>query len=89
MVKLIGIPMIAAGVFAALGIWLPRLRARWRSTRTVCGPVSCAGFALVFMSMGFAFLCAEAVPQGQRNWFGLPMILGVMLVLVGGARDRR
>ena len=89
MSKLFGVVGIVVGAFAALGIWFPRFRGHWKGTRMACGAVSCAGFALFFLSLGTAFLCAEAVPEKHRIWFVFPVLLAWIATAAGYALDAR
>src|SRR5262245_60651704 len=89
MSKLFGGIGIVVGVFAALGVWFPRFRGHWKGTRMTCGPVTCAGFALFFLGLGIAFLCADAVPEHFRIWFTFPVILAWTLTGAGYALDAR
>src|SRR5262245_16031972 len=89
MSKLFGVVGIIVGVFTALGIWFPRFRGHWKGTLMACGLVSCAGFALFFLSLGMAFLCAEAVPEKHRIWFMFPIISAWILIGAGYALDAR
>jgi hypothetical protein len=85
----IAVLAIVCGVFSALGIWFPRLRAHWKGTSMVCGPVTCAGGAVFFLSLGTVFLCVEAVPERYRTWFALPVIIGWILGSIGRMLDAR
>lgn len=80
MMKMISpILMILCGVLAALGIWFPRLRAHWKGTRIPCGPLSCSGFALLFIGGGVVFLVIDSISEGDRIYFGFPAIVGFIL----------
>ena len=80
---------IGAGIFSAFGIWFPRFRCHWKGTRMACGPLSCAGFALFFISMGVVFLAVDLVPERHRIWFAFPAIIGWILGAVGYSLDVR
>jgi hypothetical protein len=90
MMKMISpILMILCGVLAALGIWFPRLRAHWKGTRIPCGPLSCSGFALLFIGGGVVFLVIDSISEGDRIYFGFPAIVGFILAATGYAIDTR
>ena len=78
--SLIALPL---GIYAGLGIWFPSLRMNWRGTNITAGSVSCAGFALAFISGGLLSPFLESIPI----WATCPMILGLILALVGFVID--
>lgn len=80
---------IGAGIFSAFGIWFPRFRGHWKGSRMACGPLSCAGFALFFITGGVVFLTADLVPERHRIWFAFPGIIGWILCAVGYNLDAR
>ncbi|SRR5260221_8839002 len=84
-------PILAmiGGVYSALGIWFPRLRAHWKGTCMTCGPLSCAGFALFFISLGACFLVVDSVPERHRIWFFFTVMIGWILGAAGYALDAR
>ncbi len=77
------------GVYSALSIWFPRFRAHWKGTRMTCGPVSCASFALFFISLGATFLVVDSVPERHRIWFFFPVMIGWIMGAAGYALDAR
>lgn len=77
---LIAIPI---GIYAGLGIWVPSLRGKWQGTNRVAGPVSCAGFALLFGCGGIIFPILESIPMRNRIWAASPAILGLILAFIG------
>lgn len=89
MQKLLPVCAIAVGIYAALGIWFPRLRGHWKGTRIQSGALSCAGFAIFFLTIGVTFLTAESVPERHRIWFVFPGIIGWILGAAGYTLDVR
>lgn len=81
--------MILGGVFATLGIWMPRFRTRWSCTQITCGPVSCAGFGLSFIGIGILFLIEDAAPEPFVILFGFVFIVGWITGALGYGIDRR
>jgi hypothetical protein len=87
--KIFPIFAIVGGIYAALGIWFPRLRAHWKGSRIPCGPVSCAGFAVFFISLGLCFLVGDAIPERHRIWLFFPVMLSWIVGAIGYALDSR
>ena len=75
-------PVILAGIslFSVVGIFVPRWRMRWKSTPYLLGPISCAGFSLVF---GTGAMLLLSFPRSL--W--LLAVIGFILVVVGYAID--
>jgi hypothetical protein len=95
-----GIGAILAGAYAALGIWLPNLRANWGgpfsgrakadSDRIRAGSVSSAGFGLLFISLGLGSLSGR---EASPKLWGVVLLAGVFagffLIIAGWLIDSR
>lgn len=92
---LFGILAIIGGVYCALGIWFPGRRGRWgggiitgtAKTNIVIGPISCAGFALLFISTGLMLLYGDAIPKSYRIGLSLCLPFSFILAVVGRTLD--
>ena len=81
---ILAIFLIIIGMFSAFGIWFPGLRGIWGRRgepkpyrdRVPLGAVSCVGFALLFNSIGLAFLWGDAIPK--------PFAIGVVVCIFCG-----
>ncbi len=80
---------LLVGIYAALGIWFPRFRGKWKGTQMTCGRLSCASFALFFLSMGVAILVFDSVAERHRIWLFFPVMIGWILGVAGYALDAR
>ncbi|HSY19957.1 MAG TPA: hypothetical protein VK815_16555 [Candidatus Acidoferrales bacterium] len=89
MQKIMPILFIAIGVYVSLGIWFPRMRSKWKGTQATCGALGCAGFALFFISLGATFFAVDSVPERDRIWFAVPIMMGWILGALGYAFDTR
>jgi hypothetical protein len=87
---------IGAGIYIALGIWFTGLRARWgrKGEGTPLGPVSCAGMAMWFISLGLAALSGAvagalsySVPRLYSRLEILCAATGFALVIADDAFD--
>lgn len=76
-------------VYAAVGIWIPRLRPHWKGTQRRAGAISCAGFALAFGGMALLFTVNRTVSHDAAAKV-LPVIVGgFVLVFIGALKDSR
>ncbi len=79
----------AGGTCSALGIWFPRFQAHWKGAHVPCGPISCAGAGLFFVSLAVAFLWPRALADRHAVWLILPIVLSWAVLAVGYAIDVR
>lgn len=89
MQKITPIIAIGIGIYSALGIWFPDLRAHWKGSPIKCGALSCAGFGLFFSTIGLTFLFGDSIPEPHRIWLIFPGIIGWILAAAGHALDAR
>jgi hypothetical protein len=85
---IVGALLVGAGVFAALGIWFPKLRAQWKGTTIRIGRMTSAGFAFAFVSIGLVFLAWDAISEHSRIWFPVAFMVGFIAVIAGAAIER-
>lgn len=79
----------AMGIYYALGIWYPKYRTTWRRSTLLTGPVSCAGLALLFVSIGLLFPALNWTPFYSLFILALPILLGAILIVIGFILDIR
>jgi hypothetical protein len=91
---LIAIPALIVGVYCALGIWFPGIRGRWgggftgtAKVKIVLGAVSCAGIALVAISMGLLSLIGNVVPKPYSAGLAICVPCGFILAIIGRMLD--
>jgi hypothetical protein len=87
--KVYGVIGISVAIYAALGIWFPKLRGCWKGTRIKSGAVTCAGMALGFGSLGLLFLLANTIQEKSRIWYGMTFMVGWLIVAIGYMLDKR
>lgn len=78
---------LVMGGYAAIGVFVPRLRMNWRGTTKPVGPIAGAGFATVFVAFGVAMLSAKV----NEDLFGankIAVVVGFGLCVIGAIVDR-
>lgn len=87
---LFGIGFVCMGLYALAAVFVPRWRTMWRGTHVLAGAITHLGIGLVFTAAGAILMFARdnrdpvVLPIA-----GLPMVVGVPLVLVGFWLDFR
>lgn len=86
MVIVLSIALIAIGLWAFVGIFVPKYRSRWRGTGHPTGPTTHLGFGLGFTACGTMFL---TTPEGQEPpiFLAVCVILGLLFGFVGSFID--
>lgn len=84
-----GLLAVAAGVYCALAAWFPSLRARWKGTQIVVGPLASVGFALASLSMGVVFVGGGVLPGEVRLALLVVLLAGFGSVAIGCFIDHR
>lgn len=84
-----GLLAMGAGVYSALAAWFPSLRARWKGTQVVVGPVASVGFGLAFVSMGVILAGGGALPEEVRLALLVVFLAGFGSVTIGWFVDQR
>jgi hypothetical protein len=87
--KVYGAIGVGIAIYAALGIWFPKLRSYWKGTRIKCGAVTCAGTTLGFGSLGLLFLLGNTIQEKSRIWYGMAFIIGWLIAAIGYLLDKR
>src|SRR5580658_9646359 len=85
-----GIGALTVALAAALGIWLPRFRMKWKGSPIDCGPMSCAGIALFCGTLGFIITTLDvAALVPWRPYFILLALAGWIMAVIGSMKDKR
>jgi hypothetical protein len=85
---IVGILFVLFGLFSVVGIFVPRLRIPWRGGDR-SGPVTCIGFALVFIAGGVLILFRDPSETVAPPAFGLAIGLGFLCAIIGCVLDSR
>jgi hypothetical protein len=84
---LLGSFAIVFGVYFVVQVFVPRLRLPWRGTSIKAGPVSCIGFALVFITAGLDSVFLDYSQRIFVTTTSVALALGILCVVGGSALD--
>ena len=80
---------IGAALYILLGIWIPKLRCKWKGSDVRTGPLSCAAFALMIGSICFFPFAGKTRPAFLSVLPVVSFIVGWIAAVLGQAMDAR
>ena len=77
------------GLQAAIAVFVPRFRLRWKGTSIYSGAITNVGFAMTFTLAGFAKLLFDHGPRAMKAVAAAAFFVGALCVVVGFFSDLR